>query len=73
MAGHVLDRAVAALPPGGEQIMGLFDLRGFDLRNADMQFAAFIVEAFFEYYPRRRAPARRGAGARPPALFALWV
>ncbi|GBF87868.1 motile sperm domain-containing protein [Raphidocelis subcapitata] len=53
LAGYVLDQAVASLPPGGEQIMGLFDLRGFELRNADMQFAAFIVEAFFEYYPRR--------------------
>jgi hypothetical protein len=53
LAGYVLDQAVASLPPGGEQIMGLFDLRGFELKNADLQFAAFIIEAFFEYYPRR--------------------
>ncbi|KIZ00867.1 Phosphatidylinositol transfer protein CSR1 [Monoraphidium neglectum] len=53
LCAHVLDNAVASLPPGGEQIMGIFDLKGFELRNADLQFAAFLVEAFFEYYPRR--------------------
>jgi hypothetical protein len=49
----VLDTALAALPPGGEQLLGVFDLRGFGPANADLRFAAFIVEAFFEYYPRR--------------------
>ena len=38
----------------GEQIIGIFDLEGFSVpRNADFAFAAFMVEAFFEYYPRR--------------------
>jgi hypothetical protein len=50
---HILDEAIAALPPGQEQIIGIFDLQGFDLRNADVPFAAFLVEAFFDYYPRR--------------------
>lgn len=44
---------MSRLPPGGEQIMGIFDLRGFELKNADLQFAGFLIEAFFEYYPRR--------------------
>jgi hypothetical protein len=50
---HLLDAAVAALPPGQEQIIGVFDLRQFDLRNADFMFAEFMIEAFFKYYPRR--------------------
>ncbi|KAI8470161.1 MAG: CRAL-TRIO domain-containing protein [Monoraphidium minutum] len=53
LCAHVLDGAVASLPPGGEQMMGVFDLKGFELKNADLQFAGFLVEAFFEYYPRR--------------------
>lgn len=62
LAGHILDSAVAALPPGGEQFLGVFDLRGFELRNADIQFAAFLVDAFFEYYPRRCGAPCPGAG-----------
>ncbi|KAG2495514.1 hypothetical protein HYH03_006457 [Edaphochlamys debaryana] len=54
LAAHMIDTALAQLPPGGEQIVGIFDLRGFEFTtNADFQFAAFMVEAFFEYYPRR--------------------
>jgi len=54
---HLIDGAVAqAVAGGGEQIVGIFDLRGFEVpRNADFAFAAFMVEAFFEYYPRRVA------------------
>mmetsp|Transcript_5357 Transcript_5357/g.12891 ORF Transcript_5357/g.12891 Transcript_5357/m.12891 type:complete len:84 (-) Transcript_5357:682-933(-) len=29
------------------------DLKGFGLRNADMQLAQLFVDAFFNYYPRR--------------------
>jgi hypothetical protein len=58
----VLDQAVESLPPGGEQIIGVFDLRGFELKNADLQFAAFIIEAFFEYYPRRWGGGGSGWG-----------
>ena len=36
-----------------EQIVGIFDLKDFSVtRNADFAFAFFMVEAFFEYYPR---------------------
>jgi hypothetical protein len=57
---HLLDEVVRRLPPtldapspGAEQMLGVFDLKGFELRNADLAFVAFLVEAFFEYYPRR--------------------
>lgn len=44
LAVHVIDQALAALPPGGEQMIGVFDLRGFDFsRNADFAFAKFMV------------------------------
>jgi len=66
----LIDDAISRLPPpnsaaagssssssaefSGEQIVGIFDLRGFQVpRNADFVFAKFMVEAFFEYYPRR--------------------
>lgn len=32
-----------ALPPGQECILGIFDLRGFSTRNADILFAKFLV------------------------------
>ncbi|KAG2449598.1 hypothetical protein HYH02_005131 [Chlamydomonas schloesseri] len=54
LAAYLIDTAISRLPPGGEQIVGIFDLRGFQFpANADFAFAAFMVEAFFEYYPRR--------------------
>ncbi|GIL66802.1 hypothetical protein Vafri_20305 [Volvox africanus] len=54
LAAYLIDTAISQMPPGGEQIVGIFDLRGFQfVQNADFQLAAFLVEAFFEYYPRR--------------------
>eukprot|EP00877_Chromochloris_zofingiensis_P000680 jgi/Chrzof1/10612/Cz05g05060.t1_CPSFL1 len=50
---YLLDQAIEQLPDGSEQLIGLFDLRGFQLQNADLAFAAFMIEAFFDYYPRR--------------------
>lgn len=50
---YLLDKAISQLPPGKEQILGVFDLRDFTMANADFAFAAFMIEAFFEYYPRR--------------------
>ncbi|MEW5297860.1 MAG: hypothetical protein WDW36_001039 [Sanguina aurantia] len=53
LAVLLIDDAISRLPAGGEQILGIFDLRDFSLQNADFEFAAFMVDAFFEYYPRR--------------------
>ncbi|GLC47000.1 hypothetical protein PLESTB_001656000 [Pleodorina starrii] len=54
LAAYLIDSAISRIPPGGEQIVGIFDLRGFTFaQNADFQFAAFMIEAFFEFYPRR--------------------
>lgn len=50
---YSLETALSKLPPGGEQILGVIDLRGMSLANIDMVFVAFMVDAFFVYYPRR--------------------
>ncbi|GFH29899.1 CRAL-TRIO domain-containing protein [Haematococcus lacustris] len=57
LAVFLIDQAIAqAQSAGGEQILGIFDLRDFQVpRNSDFLFARFMVEAFFEYYPRRVA------------------
>ena len=36
-----------------ETLLGIFDLRGFGPKNADLSFARFLVDACFLYYPRR--------------------
>lgn len=53
----MLDTALSKLPPGGEQILGVIDLRDMSLSNVDLEFVAFMVEAFFIYYPRRSVRA----------------
>jgi hypothetical protein len=40
---HLLDKAIASLPEGGETLLGIFDLRGFGNRNADLGFVRFLV------------------------------
>jgi hypothetical protein len=50
---YCLNTALSKLPEGHEQIMGLIDLRGISLSNIDLVFVAFMVDAFFVYYPRR--------------------
>lgn len=34
-------------------MIGIFDLRGFGPANADFAFVAFLIKAFFFYYPKR--------------------
>ena len=36
---------MAQLPPGSETLLGIFDLRGFGNRNADLGFVRFLVPA----------------------------
>lgn len=53
MCAYSLDTAISKLPPGGEQILGVIDLKDMNLSNIDLPFVAFMVDAFFVYYPRR--------------------
>jgi hypothetical protein len=50
---HLLDRGMQKLPPDQETMLGVFDLRGFSSRNADLNFVRFMIDAFFTYYPKR--------------------
>jgi len=36
-----------------ECVLGIMDLRGFRLPNADPKLANFLVDCFFKYYPKR--------------------
>ncbi len=40
---HLLEEAMAQLPPGSDTLLGIFDLRGFGNRNADLGFVRFLV------------------------------
>ena len=53
LTGYFLDECVGRL--GGEEaaILGVFDLRRFKARNADVGYARFLVDVFFNFYPRR--------------------
>eukprot|EP00271_Cylindrocystis_brebissonii_P013523 TRINITY_DN33406_c0_g1_i1.p1 TRINITY_DN33406_c0_g1~~TRINITY_DN33406_c0_g1_i1.p1 ORF type:complete len:308 (+),score=56.06 TRINITY_DN33406_c0_g1_i1:67-990(+) len=50
---HVVEQAVNKLPEGAEKILGIVDLRGFTTKNLDLGFVQFIVDLFFNYYPKR--------------------
>ncbi|KAL8223010.1 hypothetical protein R6Q57_020409 [Mikania cordata] len=39
----LLEKAISSLPEGKEQILGIFDLRGFGLKNSDLKFLTFLV------------------------------
>ena len=43
LCAYLLEAAIAELPEGGETILGIFDLRGFGPRNADLGFVRFLV------------------------------
>ena len=39
----LIEKALSKLPEGKEEIIGIFDLRGFGVENADLQFLTFSV------------------------------
>lgn len=49
----LVEKALSKLPAGKEQILGIFDLRGFGTKNADLKFLTFLFDVFYNYYPRR--------------------
>ncbi|KAL5747159.1 hypothetical protein ACOSQ2_024456 [Xanthoceras sorbifolium] len=49
----LVEKALSKLPPGKEEILGLFDLRGFGTENADLTFLTFLFDVFYYYYPKR--------------------
>nr|POE77325.1 motile sperm domain-containing protein 2 [Quercus suber] len=49
----LIEKALAKLPAGKEEILGIFDLRGFGTQNADIKFLTFLFELCYYYYPKR--------------------
>lgn len=39
----LIEKALRKLPAGKEEILGIFDLRGFGMDNADLKFITFVV------------------------------
>lgn len=50
---YTLERALEKLPEDQDTVLGIFDLRGFESKNADMGFVKFMIDIFFTYYPKR--------------------
>ncbi|XP_038685590.1 phosphatidylinositol transfer protein CSR1-like isoform X2 [Tripterygium wilfordii] len=49
----LIEKAMSKLPAGKEEILGIFDLRGFGIENADLKFITFMFDVFYYYYPKR--------------------
>ncbi|XP_050226143.1 CRAL-TRIO domain-containing protein C365.01 [Mercurialis annua] len=49
----LVEKALAKLPAGQTEILGVFDLRGFGTENADLNFLTFVFDVFYYYYPKR--------------------
>ncbi|KAM5571981.1 phosphatidylinositol transfer protein CSR1 [Rosa sericea] len=49
----LIEKALSALPEGREEILGIFDLRGFGTENSDLKFITFLFDVFYYYYPKR--------------------
>lgn len=45
---YMLERAISQLPEGQETVLGIFDLRGFKNKNADLGFVRFLVGCWGE-------------------------
>ncbi|XP_074316808.1 uncharacterized protein LOC141653066 [Silene latifolia] len=49
----LVEKALSKLPEGKEDILGIVDLRGYGLANADLKFLTFLFDVFYYYYPKR--------------------
>ncbi|KAJ6688207.1 SEC14P-LIKE PHOSPHATIDYLINOSITOL TRANSFER FAMILY PROTEIN [Salix koriyanagi] len=49
----LIEKALGKLVAGKEQILGIFDLRGFSTKNADLTYLTFLFDVFYYYYPKR--------------------
>jgi hypothetical protein len=58
----LLESALAGMPAGTETILGIFDLRGFGHRNADLGFVRFLVRGPLPYGVCLEFLTMRGGG-----------
>eukprot|EP01018_Ginkgo_biloba_P019263 Gb_36493 [translate_table: standard] len=50
---YLIEKALSQLLPGEEKLLGIFDLRGFTAQNGDLTFIKFLIDVFYDYYPKR--------------------
>ncbi|XP_058088119.1 phosphatidylinositol transfer protein CSR1 isoform X2 [Magnolia sinica] len=53
LCAFLIEKALSKLPTGKEEILGIFDLRGFGTENGDILFLKFLIDMFYTYYPKR--------------------
>ncbi|XP_052174719.1 phosphatidylinositol transfer protein CSR1 isoform X1 [Diospyros lotus] len=53
LCAFLIEKALSKLPARKEEILGIFDLRGFGTENADIKFLTFLFDVFYNYYPKR--------------------
>lgn len=53
LCAFLIEKALSRLTPGKEEILGIFDLRGFNNENGDVSFLTFLINVFYYYYPKR--------------------
>ena len=53
LCAYYVEQAVASRPAGVDTVLGVFDVSGFGLQNADFAFVRFLIQCFFFYYPKR--------------------
>lgn len=53
LVDEALERLRAEGEGASETIMCVFDLRGFTMKNADIDFVKFFIKCIFDYFPKR--------------------
>ncbi|KAH6825838.1 Sec14p-like phosphatidylinositol transfer family protein [Perilla frutescens var. hirtella] len=49
----MIEKALAKLPPGKQEILAIIDFRGFEKKNVDVKFLPFLFDTLYYYYPQR--------------------
>ena len=47
LCAFLVEKALNKLPVSTDNILGIFDLRGFRVENSDLQFLKFLVSSVF--------------------------
>jgi hypothetical protein len=47
LCAFLVEKALSKLPVGTDNILGIFDLRGFCVENGDLQLLKFLVSSVF--------------------------
>jgi len=53
LVDEALERSRAEGEGAPETLMCVFDLRGFTMKNADIEFVKFFIKCIFDYFPKR--------------------